>query len=348
MQWKYDIVVIGAGAAGIAAVKSAWASGCRNVLLIDAGKQMGGVLLQCAHRGFGPSLTGTEYIEMLISDFPEEAEVWLDTTVLSVGMERELVVSGAAVGVRKVSYDQLILATGCLEIPMGFLSVAGTRPKGIYTAGQVQEMLNVYQEQPEAPVVILGSGDLGLILAAQLAEQGIEVAALVERNRTCGGMAVNRKCLETYRIPLICSSTITRIYGTEHISEVEITNQLTGESRRISCRSLLTAVGLRPDRSLLEKMTAVMKKESEDQAVEVEKIAENQRTVEMEYMTGECMATGTEMINMKTSEKSETADEKEYPDWIHICGNCKSVHPMIEAVIKEGKQAGNTAWKNIK
>ena len=293
MQWKYDIVVIGAGAAGIAAAKSAFAFGCRSILLIDARKQMGGVLIQCAHHGFGSGLTGPEYIEKLTVDFPEEAEVWLDTTVLSIKKEKELVVSGAAVGVRTVSFQQLILAAGCLEIPIGNLAAAGTRPKGIYTAGQMQEMLHLYQEVPEEPVVILGSGDLGLILAADLSQKGIKVGAIVEQNPGCGGMAVNQKCLAEYQIPLICSSTITRIYGTDWITEVEITNLQTGKKDRMPCRSLLTAVGLRPDWSLLEGL------------------------------------------------------EHPYPDWIHICGNCRKVHPVIEAVIKEGKKAGSEAWACI-
>ena len=311
----FEIVIVGAGAAGIAAARAAHEAGCRRILLLDSGAKMGGVLLRCTHRGFGPQLTGQVYVERLICGFPENVQVWLNTTVLSV-KNRYLILSGRETGVRKVYFDQMILSAGCLEIPLGFLPVAGTRPEGIYTAGQVQEMVNVYGELPEEPAVILGSGDLGLILAEQLSARGIRIAAMVEQKSACGGMAKNQERIRNCPIPLLCSSAITEVSGDRRLREVKIRNLLTGEESSISCRSLLIAAGLKPDRSLLQGILP-------------------------EYIQGT-----DQRKNGYREEQAPT--ETELPDWIHLCGNCHRVHPMIEMVIKEGKQAGISAFEKIR
>lgn len=298
---KYHVVVIGAGAAGISAARSAYESGCEDVLLIDCRKTIGGVLPQCTHRGFGQHLTGPEYIENLLVDFPKQITCWTETMVLSVSADKRMRISGERTGVQEIAFDQLILAAGCMEIPMGFLAVGGTRPNGIYTAGQVQEMMNLHMELPPDPVVILGSGDLGLILAEQLSQRGIRIAAMIEQKDACGGMAVNRERIQGYDIPLFCSSTLVQIHGDDQVQEVQVKNLRTGEICVVPCRSVLAAVGLRPDLSLVEHLF----EKKEDGILKPEDL----------------------------------------PDWIHVCGNCKEVHPMIEAVIKEGKQAGKDAAK---
>ena len=163
----YDILIIGGGAAGIAAAKAC--SG-RKVLLADRKPALGGVLPQCAHRGFGKNKSGIEYAADLLTDFPETVSLALNTTVLSVSDDKTAVLSGTEFGRKQISFSQLILASGCREIPMGALPIGGTRPKGVYTAGQMQELMNLYGVVPEGPVVILGSGDLGLIMAKHLAE----------------------------------------------------------------------------------------------------------------------------------------------------------------------------------
>ncbi len=287
----YEIVIVGAGAAGIAAAKSAYEAGCNSILLIDRKKEMGGILLQCAHRGFGSHLTGVEYTQKLLEQFPEKIQVLLDTTVLSISPDRTVILSGVAIGFRKVSFDQLIMATGCLEITLGSLPVAGTRPEGVYTAGQVQEMVNIYHQLPQGPVVILGSGDLGLIMAKQLVLEGIEVLAMVEKKPKCGGMARNQRCLSEYNIPLICSATVTKVLGEEYLTGVKVYNFHTEEEQVIPCKSLLVAVGLCPDQTLIYGLGTL--------------------------------------------------------NWIHLCGNCNVVHPMVDAVILEGQKAGITAWDKI-
>ena len=156
----YDILIIGGGAAGIAAAKAARGA---KVLLVDSKPALGGVLLQCTHFGFGKNKSGIQYAADLLQDFPEAITVVLNTTVLSVSEDRTALLSGKEFGRKEISFSRLILAAGCREIPIGALPIGGTRPKGIYTAGQMQEMMNLHGFTPEGPVVILGSGDLGLI-----------------------------------------------------------------------------------------------------------------------------------------------------------------------------------------
>ena len=169
---------------------------------------------------------------------------------------------------------------------MGALDIAGTRPKGVYTAGQMQELMNLHSHIPDGPVVILGSGDLGLIMAKRLAQLGLPVT-LVERKDRCGGMVRNQRCLQEYPIGLICGDTVAEVQGYPHI-----TGCVTAKGIQLPCKTLLIAVGLRPERELISHLGN--------------------------------------------------------PPWLHICGNCNQVHPMVEAVVQEGKQAGIAACENTR
>ena len=279
----FDILIIGGGAAGIAAAKAAKGA---KVLLVDSRPALGGILLQCTHYGFGKNKSGIEYVADLLRDFPEEVTLACNTTVLSVSPEKTALLSGREFGRKTVRFSQLIFAAGCREIPIGALSIGGTRPRGIYTAGQMQEMVNLHGYLPEGPVVILGSGDLGLIMAKQLAEMGLPVT-MVEKKSQCGGMARNQRCLEEYPITAICSDTIREVLGYPHI-----TGCVTEKGSVLPCKTLLIAAGLRPERELISHLGS--------------------------------------------------------RGWIHICGNCNRVHPMVEAVVQEGKQAGEAALKQMR
>lgn len=279
----YDILIIGGGAAGIAAAK---ASSGAKVLLVDRKPALGGVLLQCTHHGFGKNESGIEYAAELIKDFPETVTPALNTTVLSVSANKTALLSGKNFGRKEVSFSQLILASGCREIPMGSLPIAGTRPKGIYTAGQMQELMNLHSFTPEGPVVILGSGDLGLIMAKQLAEVNLPVT-MVEKKRSCGGMARNQRCLTEYPVRLICSDTIVQVHGDKQLRGCSTENGM-----YLPCKTLLIAAGLCPERELVSHLGC--------------------------------------------------------PEWLHICGNCSKVHPMVEAVVQEGKEAGKAAIENLR
>ena len=276
----YDILIIGGGAAGIAAAKEC--AGAK-VLMVDRKGTLGGVLLQCTHHGFGKNKSGIEYAADLLQDFPENITLALNTTVLSVSEAKTALLSGKELGRKEVSFSQLILASGCREVPAGALPIGGTRPKGIYTAGQLQELMNLHGFLPEGPVVILGSGDLGLIMAKQLAEAGLSVT-MVEKKPECGGMARNQRCLEEFPI---CDDTIAEVRGYPRL-----TGCITAKGMELPCKTLLIAVGLRPERELVSHL-------------------------------------GT-------------------PPWLHICGNCNTVHPMVEAVTQEGKQAGIAATENLR
>ena len=246
-----DVLIVGGGAAGIAAARAA-AEHCRGrILLAERGEAPGGVLLQCAHRGFGAGLTGPEMVDELMKDFPQRVELWYNTTVLNITADRTALLSGRETGLRRLGFRRLILATGCRERAFGSLGIGGTRPRGLYTAGQAQALLNQKGRLPEGPVAILGSGDLGLILAGQLSEAGCSIAALVEQKAQCGGMARNRRCLEQHRIPLVCSSTVSRVCGGAALEGVMIKNLDTGAERYLPCKSLLIAVGYEPERELV-------------------------------------------------------------------------------------------------
>lgn len=281
-----DILIIGAGAAGIAAAKAAAEAGCKNILLVERKEKPGGILLQCFHHGFGADLNGPEYVRELMEDFPDEITFQPNTTVLSVSKLKTAELSSNAYGRTTVAFQQLILATGCREIPLGALSIGGTRPSGVYTAGQMQSMMNLHGYIPEGPAVILGSGDIGLVMANHMAEKGIAVT-LVEQRSQCGGMQKNQRCLRKYSIRLHCNTTIREVCGEKKLAGV-----ILSDGTFLPCRTLLIAAGLRPERDLIW-------------------------------------------------------DLAEEP-WLHICGNCSTVHPIVEAVVSEGEQAGFFAYENIR
>ena len=283
---QYDILIVGAGAAGISAAKTAFDAGCRSILLADSKPFPGGILPQCKHRGFGRGQTGQEYVSDLWQDFPQPIHYYPNTTVLEITKDKTALLAGPVTGRRHISFQQLILATGCREIPLGALPIGGTRPDGIYTAGQMQEMMNLHGCIPQGRAVILGSGDLGLIMAAHLAEVGVAVT-LVEQKHSCGGMARNRHCLRTYPISLRCGTSIRRVLGEKQLEAVELT-----DGSILPCDLLLMAVGLRPEQELIFGL--------------------------------------------------------DNPPWLQLCGNCSTVHPMVEAVVNEGKQAGFAAWEKIR
>ena len=275
----YDILIVGAGAAGISAAKAI--NGC-TVLLVDSAEAWGGILPQCIHRGFGDEYSGAAYTEMLLRDFPPSVSVRLGTTVLEITADRTARLSDGST----IRFTRLIWAAGCREIPMGALPIAGTRPKGIYTAGQMQALMNLHGYIPTGPAVILGSGDLGLIMAEQLAQAGLTVT-LVEQKPHCGGLPKNRRRIERPEITLRCGVTVMEVSGSPALETV-----ILSDGTALPCRNLLIAVGLMPERELI----------------------------------------------------NHVADAP----WLHLCGNCRTVHPRVETVVYEGTQAGLAACRKIR
>lgn len=257
----YDLVVVGGGAAGMAAALAAESSGAEKILLADRNPRLGGILPQCIHSGFGQGyfgedLTGPEYAGRFEKRIRSSSvEILTDTTVLSISPDHRLVLSGKTCGLFSVHASAVILATGCRERPVGSLPVSGTRPSGIFSAGAAQKLVNLHHCDLGNDIVILGSGDIGLIMARRFTLLGKNVIGIIEKNAECGGMKRNRvNCLEAFHIPLFTDSVITAIHGYPRITGVTVKNLRTGTDRLFSCDTLITAVGLIPERELIRPL----------------------------------------------------------------------------------------------
>ena len=252
-----ELLIVGAGAAGIAAALSAWEAGCRDVLLADRREQLGGILPQCLHEGFGLAqygmeLTGPDYTERITEKLAQTGvRLALGTEVLTVRGDKTAVLSDRS-GLTELHFERLILTAGCRERTIGSLPVAGTRPAGIFTAGQAQEMMNLRGQDVGREVLILGSGDLGLIMARQFVQAGKHVIAVVEKEAHVGGMARNvHRCIEPYKIPIRYRTTIAAIHGEGRISGVTLRHLDSGAEEFWPCDTLVTALGLIPERELV-------------------------------------------------------------------------------------------------
>ena len=295
---RTDLLVIGGGAAGMAAALSAAETG-HAVLLCEKDERLGGILNQCVHRGFGRAvftrdLTGREYAAEYAGRFPcPGVRVLTGTAVLSLSPDRTALLSGRD-GLRRVGFERCVLAAGCRERSPWSQGIAGTRPAGVFTAGAAQRLENVDGLRVGSRIVILGSGDVGQIMARQFAQSGREVAAVVEQADRVGGIARNRReCLEAYDIPVLLRSTVDEILGTGRIRGVTVRDLDTGERREIACDTLITAVGLIPDRVLCR----------------------------------------------------DVMDGGMLPGWIRLCGNCESVHDIVDSVTREAEALGASLWQ---
>ena len=254
---RTELLIIGAGAAGISAACAAWDAGCRDVVLADRLPYPGGILPQCLHEGFGLSafgkeLTGPAYAERLAERLTRTGVRFLpEREVLAVTKEKTAVLSGSG-GLEEIRFERLILATGSRERTVGSLALAGTRPAGVFTAGQAQEMINLHHWQLGDRIVILGSGDLGMILARRFTLEGKQVLAVLEQEAHFGGLARNyRRCIEAYHIPILYRRTIREIHGMPRITGVTVEDLDSGERELLPCNTLVTAIGLVPERELI-------------------------------------------------------------------------------------------------
>ena len=257
---RFDVLVVGGGAAGMAAALAAHRKG-RSVLLAEREAALGGILNQCVHRGFGRSyygldLSGVEYARRFAGELdPASVAIRTGTEVLELRADRTALLSGRD-GLRRVAFDSCILACGCRERTLDALHVAGTRPAGVFTAGTVQKLMNIGHYAVGREAVILGSGDVGQIMARQLVQSGRRVAALVEQAASLGGLARNRReCVEAYRIPVLLRTTVEEVLGAGRVSGVVLRDLDTGSRRELPCDTLIVAAGLVPDRALADRLT---------------------------------------------------------------------------------------------
>lgn len=260
---KVDLAIIGGGPAGMSAAISAYESGIKSIIILEREEKLGGILRQCIHNGFGlhkfgEELTGPEYAykyEKRVRELGISA--MLNTTVLSLTEDKVITATNEESGIFTVEAKAVILAMGCRERSKGALNIAGTRPSGIYSAGCAQKLVNVKGLLPGKDIVILGSGDIGLIMARRMTLEGARVKAVLELMPYSGGLARNiQQCLNDFDIPLMLSHTVVKIHGKERVCGVTVAE--VDENRRpkddtyqyISCDTLLLSVGLIPENEL--------------------------------------------------------------------------------------------------
>ena len=320
-KYKADVVIIGSGAAGLAAaieIKKANLS----VLVIERDKELGGITLQCIHNGFGlkefqEELTGPEYIQRFINPVKElEIPYMLNTMVIEITKDKKVYAVNNEEGLVEMKAKAIILAMGCRERTRGAINIPGFRPAGIYTAGQAQRFVNIEGYLPGNTFVILGSGDIGMIMARRLTWEGCNVKAVVEILPYVSGLLRNQvQCLEDYDIPLITSYTVTKIHGRDRVKGVTISkvdrnfDRIIGSDKFIECDTLLLSVGLIPENELTLSAGAELSKNGGP-------IVDN---------------------NLETTIEG-----------IFACGNVLQVHDLVDLVTAEAKRAGQNAVEYIK
>ncbi len=259
---EYDLVVIGGGPAGLAAAIAARDAGIQDILILERDRELGGILNQCIHNGFGlhtfrKELTGPEYADRFVQKVIEkEIEYKLDTMVLALDADKTLTAVNREAGLFQLHPKAVVLAMGCRERPRGALNIPGSRPAGIYTAGTAQRLVNMEGYLPGRKVVILGSGDIGLIMARRMTLEGAEVRAVAELMPYSGGLKRNIvQCLDDYGIPLLLSHTVVDIQGKDRVEGVTIAQvdhgkPIPGTEVCYECDTLLLSCGLIPENEL--------------------------------------------------------------------------------------------------
>lgn len=319
----YDIVIIGGGPAGLAAAVSARKNGVESILILERDRELGGILNQCIHNGFGlhtfkEELTGPEYADRFIRQVKELCiEYKLHTMVMNISSSKIITAMNREEGLFDIQAKAVILAMGCRERPRGALNIPGYRPAGIFSAGTAQRLVNIEGYLPGREIVILGSGDIGLIMARRMTLEGARVKVVAELMPYSGGLKRNIvQCLDDYGIPLKLSHTVVDIKGKERLESVTLAEvddnrkPIPGTEEEYSCDTLLLSVGLIPENEL-----------SRDMGVTINPVTSGP----------------------KVNESLETNIEG-----VFACGNVLHVHDLVDFVSEEAGAAGRNAACYVK
>jgi len=319
---SYDIVIVGGGPAGLAAAVAAKKAGTDSILIIERDKELGGILNQCIHNGFGlhtfkEELTGPEYAYRFIEQvYDLGIEYKLDTMVMDISRDKVVTAMNREEGMFRIQASAVILAMGCRERPRGALNIPGYRPAGIYSAGTAQRLVNMEGYMPGREVVILGSGDIGLIMARRMTFEGAIVKVVAELMPFSGGLKRNIvQCLDDYGIPLKLSHTIVDIEGKERVTAVTIAQvgpdmkPIPGTEERYTCDTLLLSTGLIPENELSR-------------------------------------GAGVEMNAVTSGPIVNEILETSIPG-VFACGNVLHVHDLVDYVSEEATRAGTNAARYV-
>lgn len=319
----YDIVIIGGGPAGLSAAVAARKNGTESILILERDKELGGILNQCIHNGFGlhtfqEELTGPEYAGRFITQVIELGIKYkLHTMVMDISADKVITAMNREDGMFQIQAKAVILAMGCRERSRGALNIPGSRPAGIYSAGTAQYYVNIRGRMPGKNVVILGSGDIGLIMARRMVLEGAKVQCVAELRPQSGGLKRNIvQCLDDFSIPLYLNTTVAKIHGRDRVEGVTLTKvddngkPIPGSEWDVPCDTLLLSCGLIPENELTRGLGADMDGKTGGPVV-----GENL----------ECSIPG-----------------------VFACGNVLHVHELVDHVSTEAEKAGNYAVEYIR